>query len=220
VPDTFVSLVVAVAAVLPGFVTVELTQRRRAVQVGAGVQSAVLRALFYALLIHLAWSWWTWILVEDLTGPNWNEHLGETVAWASVVLVASPVVIGLPLNRVLREAESRGVLSWWHYALGGRDSRDAWDLIFQRAAVRGAWVLVHLRGDTPEAPRVVIGQYGEQSAAGQSPAQHDVFLERMWSVDMLGRPVAELDPPRGMWVAKEGIAELYFLDGDPTIGTS
>jgi hypothetical protein len=52
-PDTLVALTIAVAAVLPGFVTVELTQRQRAVQSGGDAQSAVLRALFYALLIHL-----------------------------------------------------------------------------------------------------------------------------------------------------------------------
>jgi hypothetical protein len=58
-PSTLLSLAIAVVAVIPGFVTVELTQRQRAVQAGNDAQSIVLRALFYALLIHLAWSWWT-----------------------------------------------------------------------------------------------------------------------------------------------------------------
>jgi hypothetical protein len=215
-PDTLVSLVIAVAAVLPGFVTVELTQRQRAVQIGGDGQGIVLRALFYALLIHLIWSWWTWQLAQDLAGPHWQRHLGETVGWALVVLVASPIAIGLPLNRVLRRAEGKGSLSWWHYALGGRDARDAWDLVFQRATINGAWVLVHLKGDTPEAPRVVLGKYGQRSAAGQSPSEHDLFLQEMWSVDELGHAVAKLDPERGMWIAKDAIAELYFLEGDPT----
>jgi hypothetical protein len=35
-PNTLLALIVAVAVVLPGFVTVELTQRRRAVQSGVG----------------------------------------------------------------------------------------------------------------------------------------------------------------------------------------
>jgi hypothetical protein len=95
------------------------------------------------------------------------------------VLVLSPIALGLPLNHVLRAAERRGSLSWWQYALGGRDVRDAWDLAFQRAAVAGAWVLVHLKGDAPEAPRVVLGKYGKASAAGQSPAEHDLFLQAL-----------------------------------------
>jgi hypothetical protein len=51
-PNTLLALIIAVAAVLPGFVTVELTQRRRVVQPNGDSQSAVLRAMFYALLIH------------------------------------------------------------------------------------------------------------------------------------------------------------------------
>lgn len=215
-PATLISLLIAVAAVLPGFVTVELTQRQRAVQSGGDAQSVVLRALFYALLIHLAWSWWTWGLVHELTNGAWEDELWPVVEWALVVLVASPVLIGLPLNHVLRAAESKGTLSWWHYALGGRDARDAWDVVFQRATVEGAWVLVHLKGDEPDAPRIVLGKYGKGSVAGQSPADHDLYLQELWSVDASARPVGKLHPPRGMWVAKEEIAEIYVFDGDPT----
>jgi len=132
-PTTLLSLLIAVAAVMPGFVTVELTQRQRAVQVGGDAQS-------------------------------------------------------------------------------GRDARDAWDLIFQRATTYGAWVLVHLKGDTPDLPRLVLGKYGKRSMAGQSPAEHDLFLQEMWAIDELGYPVTELHPSRGMWIAKDGIAELYLLD--------
>jgi hypothetical protein len=202
VPSTLISLLIAVAAVLPGFVTVELTQRQRAVQNGGDAQSVVLRALFYA--------------VQDLTGGHWQDHLDEVITWTIVVLVVSPILVGVPLNHVLRDAESKGSLSWWHYALGGRDARDAWDVVFQRATIDGAWVLVHLKGDEPASPRVVLGKYGKRSVAGQSPAEHDMFLQELWAVDELGHPVAMLDPPRGMWVAKEGIAELYVFDGDPT----
>jgi hypothetical protein len=52
--------------------------------------------------------------------------------------------------------------------------------------------------------------------AGQSPAEHDLFLQELWAVDELGHPVTMLDPPRGMWVAKNEIAEVYVFDGDPT----
>jgi Family of unknown function (DUF6338) len=216
-PATLVALTITVAAVLPGFVTVELTQRQRAVRAGEDAQSLVLRALFYALLIHLAWSWWTWSLAQSLEGTNWRRDLGALVSWALIVLVVSPIAVGLPLNRLLRRAESRGTLSWWQYSLGGRDARDAWDLAFQRAAVEGSWVLVHLKGDTSEAPRLVLGEYGRGSAAGQSPAEHDLFLHEIWSADEFGRPVAKLHPSRSMWVCKDRIAELYFLKGEPQL---
>jgi hypothetical protein len=91
-------------------------------------------------------------------------------------------LLGLPINAVLRHAEQRGTLSWWHYALGGRDARDAWDYSFQRAAATGAWVLVHLKGGDPDYPRMVLGKFGERSAVGQTPAAHDLFLQELWSV--------------------------------------
>jgi hypothetical protein len=70
----------------------------------------------------------------------------------------------------------------------------------------------------PDSPRLVLGKYGTRSAAGQSPAEHDLFLQEMWAVDELGYPVTELRPSRGMWISRDGIAELYLLDGDP-LGT-
>jgi hypothetical protein len=209
--DTFLSLVIVAAAVLPGFIAAELTQRGRAVAVGDS-QSTLLHALFYAVLINLVWSWRTWQLAQNLTGGNWQHHLAELVVWVILVLLVSPVVLGLTINAVLRKAEQKGTLSWWHYALGGRDSRDAWDYSFQRAAANGAWVLVHLKGGDPDYPRMVLGKYGQHSAVGQTPAAHDLFLQELWSVDVDGNPVAPIEPSRSMWVAIAEIAEIYFLN--------
>jgi hypothetical protein len=41
----------------------------------------------------------------------------------------------------------------------------------------------------------------------------------MWAIDELGHPVTELHPRRGMWIARDAIAELYLLE-DPlaTVG--
>lgn len=128
------------------------------------------------------------------------------------MLLVSPLIVGLSINMLLRRAEQKGTLSWWHHALGGRDSRDGWDYAFQRAATKGAWVLVHLKGGGPQYPRLVLGKYGTHSAVGQSPSAHDLYLQELWSVDDEGSPVARIDPPRSMWVAKDEIAEIYFLD--------
>lgn len=210
--DSFLSLVIVAAAVLPGFVAAELTQRGRAVAASGDGQSTLLHALFYAVVINLAWSWRTWQLAQDLTGGHWQHHLSELVVWAVLVLLVSPIGLGLAINAVLRHAEQRGTLSWWHYALGGRDARDAWDYSFQRAAAAGAWVLVHLKGGDPDYPRMVLGKFGKRSAVGQTPAAHDLFLQELWSVDEAGNRVAPIEPSRGMWVAKGEIAEIYFLD--------
>jgi HTH-type transcriptional regulator/antitoxin HipB len=111
-PTTLLSLLIAVAAVLPGFVTVELTQRQRAVQAGGDAQSVVLRALFYALLIHLAWSWWTWRLAQDLSGPlSACDDPGPPDA-GQLEPALTHVVGGLP---VLRESRPVSSLSSWSH---------------------------------------------------------------------------------------------------------
>ena len=214
--DTFFSLVIAIGVVLPGFVAAELTQRGRAVAASGDAQSTLLHAMFYALFIHLIWSWWTWQLAQDLAGRHWQAHLDQFVLWAIVVLLISPIALGLTINELLRRAEEQGPLSWWHYALGGRDARDAWDFAFQRAAASGAWVLVHLKGGDPEYPRMAVGKFGKHSAVGQSPTDHDLFLQELWAVDEAGKPVARIEPPRGMWVTRTEIAEIYFLDAKPS----
>jgi len=53
--------------------------------------------------------------------------------------------------------------------------------------------------------------------AGQSPGEHDLFLQAMWAVDELGYPVTELQPRRSTWISRNGIAELYLLDEDPLL---
>jgi hypothetical protein len=65
--DTLIGIVLAAAFVLPGFVTQELTVRRRP-SARADGQTATQRALFYAVFIQLVWSWDTWRLAEDLAG--------------------------------------------------------------------------------------------------------------------------------------------------------
>ncbi len=122
----------------------------------------------------------------------------------------------LDLTVLVRAERGDGELRRWHYALGARDARDAWDATFQRYHDSGVWVLVHFKDVSSDAgARVVIGKYGRGAAAGQSPVpEHDLFLRDLWAADEAGIPVQQFDPPRSLWVAKSEIAELYFLESD------
>ena len=66
-PDTITGLVIAVAMVLPGFVIAELSVVGRAKAQSSDLE-LVLRALFYALLLHLVASPWTASVKNDI-GP-------------------------------------------------------------------------------------------------------------------------------------------------------
>ncbi len=96
--STLTAVIVTVAFLLPGFVVGDLAQRKRAGSASLGDQRAILRALFFSVLIHLAFSRWTWDLVQDLDGAGWHEHYGAAVVYAGVVVVVAPVALGLLLN--------------------------------------------------------------------------------------------------------------------------
>ena len=212
---TVAAVIATVVFLLPGFVVADISQRQRAGSATLGDQRAVLRALFFSVAIHLAVGAWTWDLAKELVGGGWRDEHVEVSAYVATVVIAVPVLAGLALNALLLKAERRadGELRWWHYALGARDARDAWDFAFQRYRDTGVWVLVHFK-DAPEAgPRVVIGKYGQGAAFGQSPSpEHDLFLRELWTADEAGQPVEQIDPPRSLWVSAAQIAELYLLE--------
>lgn len=127
--DTLGQIGFAVALILPGFLVVQLSERQRPSTPAGGDLELVLRGLVYALIIQAIATLFGWLpqLVEDLEGPNWEDHLDALALYALVVCVATPTALGLLLGLLLRGAESKGALEWWHYALGGRDTRRAWD---------------------------------------------------------------------------------------------
>jgi len=211
--DTLIGIVLAAAFVLPGFVTQELTVRRRP-SARADGQTATQRALFYAVFIQLVWSWDTWRLAEDLAGGHWQAHYAEVVVWVIMVLVVSPALLGFSINEILIRAEIGGRdLKRFHYALGGRDAREAWDYVFQTLD-QGSWVLVRLVASTPDAPVMFIGKYGENARHAQSPAPHDVFFDEVWATDATGAPLERIDHLSGMWLSADRIEALFPLVDD------
>jgi hypothetical protein len=106
-PATVVGIVIAVALILPGFVITELSMVGRARGQVSELET-VLRALFYALVLHLLASPWTRELAIATNGfDRWTQHLNALVLYALVVLIAAPVLAGLFLGRYLRAA--RGI---------------------------------------------------------------------------------------------------------------
>lgn len=203
--DTVVSAFVVLAFVLPGFVVAQLAQARRAHQVSESDWSLILRALGYAILIHGAALFWTAHVYKKVRGSNgaWTHHVWAITAYAGVLLVALPTVIGLLLGWWLRRAETRGQLGWWHHVLGARDVRDAWDYAFQRTE-RETFVIVRTDKE------LVAGKYTRRSWAGRTPAPHDLFLEEVWLLDGNGAIIAPLEPPYSIWIPAASIRDIYI----------
>ncbi|HEX6752883.1 MAG TPA: DUF6338 family protein [Solirubrobacterales bacterium] len=71
-PDTFLGLAIAIAFVLPGFITADLAESRRATRAARSDLELILRGLVYALIIQaaVAATGWTQTIVDDVSGNS------------------------------------------------------------------------------------------------------------------------------------------------------
>ncbi|MGP0101018.1 MAG: DUF6338 family protein [Solirubrobacteraceae bacterium] len=224
--DTIAAIVVAIALVLPGFIIADLAETGRARRAARSDWELVLRALIYAIVLQgaILLTGWTTRLINTAgllkhvppgQTPTWEAHGGAIALYVSVVILVIPTLVGLTLGWILRRAERRGgSLTWVHYALGGRDAREAWDYIFQRFG-RG-FVLIHLKpGDENRYP-FLVGKFGRTSWAGQTPCEsRDVYFEEVWPSSPDGTITEEFINPRGMWLNAEQIDALFFIPSPP-----
>jgi len=221
-PDTFLGLAIAIAFVLPGFITADLAESRRATRAARSDLELILRGLVYALIIQaaVAATGWTQTIVDDVTGSTgsqvakteaWTEHLPELVTFGFVVGILIPTILGLLLSEWLRRAEQCGQLKFWHYAAGGRDYRKAWDFVFGRQ--EGTFLLVTVAEDN--GVKHFLGKYGPDSWATQAPTQPpELYLEEAWPADEEGfvdQETLDRKPTRGMWVAADKVDRLEIL---------
>lgn len=123
---TAISVLVAVALLLPGFIVVELSAARGVRSSRSDLELA-LRALAYALAIHLAFIWWTTLLADRMDeAAHWRQHVSAIAFYAAVELVAVPVALGVGLNWLLARSELKdGPMPLWASALGAGEARDA-----------------------------------------------------------------------------------------------
>lgn len=135
---TAVSVLAAIALLLPGFVIVELSLARGARSSRSDLELA-LRALTYALTVHLAFSWWTVDLVDRVGSPReWQDHVGALVLYGAVVLLAVPAALGALANWAVAKVERlSGPPPLWAAALGAGEARDGYDFMWQRVSREG-----------------------------------------------------------------------------------
>lgn len=214
--NTVISVLAAVALLLPGFIIVELSLARNARSSRSDLELA-LRALTYALILHLVFSLWTADLMQRVGAPyEWEDHVGALVLYGAVVLFLIPIVLGGLANAAIAAAELRpGQMPLWAAALGAGEARDGFDFMWQRVKAEGTWVIVELVDHTSQEPRLLGGLYGKGSAVGQTPASHDLYLQQLCLVherpDGLRELLAATDPPRGVWINASRIARVEIV---------
>lgn len=223
--DTAASILSAIALLTPGFIVADLSVGRSARSKDSELEVA-LRALVYALVLHLIFGAWTVHLVNSIGSPDhWTNHLWAISAYVAVVLLAAPVAIAYGISRYLAAAERRdGPPGFLVTALGGGEARDAFDYAYQRWRRDGVYVIVELVGHSPEVPRLVGGIFGRKSAVGQTPEPHNIYLQALCTVveDVDGiRTLAQrVEPERGVYIAADQIARVDLVPEGPATLTS
>ncbi len=218
--DTAVSILAAIALLMPGFIVAEISVARSARSSRSDLELA-LRALAYTLIIHLVFGFWTVHLVRTIGSPDhWTNHWIAISAYVAVVLIVVPVAIGAAANAYLARAEGGdGQPSLFAAALGGGEARDAFDFAYQQWRDAGVYVIVEMVGHEPERPRLVGGIFGRGSAVGQTPSPHDIYLQALCLVeeddDGIRRLSQRADPDRGVYIPASQIARIDLVPEGP-----
>jgi hypothetical protein len=213
---TAAAILSAIALLMPGFIIAELSAARSARGSRSDLELA-LRALSYTLVVHIAFAFWTAHLITSIGKPeNWSHHWGALAAYGAVVLIGLPAAIGTILNRYLAREEAKdGPPNLFAAAFGAGEARDAFDFAYQRWRKSGGYVIVELVGHTDESPRLVGGVYGRGSAVGQTPSQHDVYLESLCTVvvndDGIRSLASRIEPQQGVYIAASQITRIDLL---------
>jgi Family of unknown function (DUF6338) len=218
--NTALSILAAVALLMPGFIVVEVSAARSVRSSRSDLELA-LRALVYAVVIHLAFGFWTAKLVGTVGAPeDWVDHVGAISAYCAVVLVGAPIAIGVILNRYLADVEAdEDPPSLLAASLGAGEARDAFDYAYQRWSAEGVWVIIELVDHTLDSPRLVGGVYGKHSAVGQTPRPHDIYLEELYTVEEGANRIRNIgqrvEPKRGVYIAADQIARIDLVPEGP-----
>jgi hypothetical protein len=218
--STAVSVLAAIALLMPGFIIAELSVARAARSSRSDLELA-LRALAYTLIVHLAFGFWTVRLIKIVGPPeDWVDHVGVISIYVAIVLLGVPIAVGGLLNRYLEEVESGdGPPSLFAAGLGAGEASDAFDYAYRRGLQDGVWVIVELVDHTADSPRLVGGIYGPRSAVGQTPQPHDIFLEALCKVEVDENGIRNLaeriDPERGVYIAASQIARVDLVPEGP-----
>jgi len=218
--NTAISILAAIALLMPGFIIAELSVARSARSSRSDLELA-LRALVYALIAHLIFGFWTAHLVKTIGSPeHWIDHVGAISTYVAVVLLGVPIGLGGCLNRYLASVEAKdGPPNLFAAGLGGGEARDAFDYAYQRWRKDGVYVIVELVDHRPDLPRLVGGIFGRRSAIGQTPQPHDIYLQALCTVeegpDGIRRLSQRVEPERGVYIAAHQITRVDLVPEGP-----
>jgi hypothetical protein len=212
-------LLIALLAVVPGFLTVTIWARSRTWRGPTGDLRTILQALAISAVIQ--------VLVFPVTSavvvPHWREpdvYATSLFLWLLLTVLVLPVVLGIGTARAtdwLFPLRAEDVQFGWvrqslRMAIKPMSPPTMWDWWLTEGIPNGRFVLAKYRDGT-----YIGGVFAEGSMALTSPEPHGIYLASEWVVDDDGDFVAEMPGTRGvllplrediLWLRVQGSADV------------
>jgi hypothetical protein len=213
-PATGTALLLLVAFVVPGFVTILVKERIYEVPAEQQAFERLLQTLYYSLLVYALPA-----VVAVSAGADGHAFArlfrGEvdlriTCAIAMVILIVLPLLIAYGGRRWMVSALRPRALERLHVSTTHR-TPSSWDYAWEDG--EPCLVVATLRDGTS-----VGGYYGPNSHSGYGSQHRDLFLEERWSI-LEGEDGTRLEPTAGtlgVWVSADDIltVERYAVSDE------
>jgi hypothetical protein len=211
-PATGNALLILVAFVLPGFVTLLISERTHVIKDTSNPSERLLLALYYSVLTYallglIAWS--AGYDREKISDAYHHEQsAGKVLFYAFLAILAIPALIATA-SRLWLRSRARGWFIEKSRINPSHQTPTAWDHFFEQG--KEAFVRVTLSDG-----RVVGGYYGPGSFATFGEQARDLFISNQWELDDDAWFAKPAEASLGVWVAKESVVslEVYAVSRD------
>jgi hypothetical protein len=202
VPSSWVALVIALLAVVPGFVASTLWARARTWRGPTGdlrtiLQSLVLSAIIQVLLFPLTVAWMLPYRDTLVTDHPWRSAI-----WLALAVLILPAVLGIGAARatdyllpVTAPPTSQRVRRTVRWLVKPSAPPSAWDWLFRDKPPNGKFVLLKFKDGS-----YIGGAYEENSGAATSPEPHGLILGVEWVVNDVGDFIEPIPSSHGVLI--------------------
>lgn len=198
-----------VLLLLPGWTVMRVYQGGRR-QPQLSDRELVALTAFWGVIVQLLILAWTVPLTLSVARDGPLKHVWDIVAWTVGAIYGIPIVLGLVARTVtfMIDRVQAGWLNWFLRRLDltrGQQAADGWTYMFA-GLEKGAYLRVRLRDG-----KVVLGEFGRTSLAGDTWASRDLFLQKRWTADAKGGFKARAKNCNGVWLnaADIELIEVY-----------
>ncbi len=204
-PATGTALLILVAFVLPGFITLVARETTYVVRDAVTPFERLLLSLSYSARIYgilLAASFLLGASPADIAALYRGEQpLGDYLLLGGAALLILPIAISELGRRWNQSRDLRPTLMRTLGISATHTTKSGWDHFFRD----GIETLVLL---TLDDKRVVGGYFGQTSLAAYSDDTQDIFLERRWELDEEGWFLRPSPSSLGIWVPHHHIVSI------------